>query len=442
MYDAILIANRAEIALRIMRTCRRLGIRCVVVHSQHDADAFHVREADAAVCIPASSGAGAYLSREAIVQAAVTSGVTAVHPGYGFLSEDPEFAAQVEDAGLVFVGPRPETIRGMGDKVGARVTAAAAGVPLSPGTPALGPDDDIKEAAAELGYPVIVKLVAGGGGIGMRRVDDASGLQAAVEAARKRGQRFFGDGRVYLEQFIEGGRHVEVQVVGDGRGRAVHLFDRDCSIQRRHQKVVEEAPAPALPSQVSEPLRRSAVDLATHLCYRGAGTVEFMVSGSTFHFLEMNTRLQVEHPVTEAITGIDLVEWQLQVAATGQLPVSDQAAIHQRGAAVEGRLYAEDPDTFLPAAGPLNTLTWPAPGEGHRVDPGYEQHDEVTVDFDPLIAKLIAWGEDRPSALARFSAMLEETDVSGTTTNLPRLRAIVKHPDFRSADYTTSFLNS
>lgn len=435
MFEKILIANRGEVALRVIGTCRRLGICTVVIHSASDANAFHVREADEAVCLPSRRAAEAYLDPRAIAAAAGAAGAQAVHPGYGFLAEDPRFAEAVEAAGLVFIGPTAETIEQMGDKVRARALAEAAGVPVTDGTPALSSLAEVTTAASSLGFPLMMKLAGGGGGIGVSIVREPGDLKRSFDTARLRGERFFGDDRVYLERYVQSGRHVEVQVFGDGKGAVVHLFDRDCSIQRRHQKVVEEAPAPGLTDELGGRLRRSAVDLARSMNYRGAGTVEFMVTDDAYYFLEMNTRLQVEHPVTELVT----VEWQLYVASRCTLPVSQQELVTMRGSSVEVRLYAEDPWSGLPTAGALESITWPRSTPGRRVDAGYESGDEITTEFDPLVAKLMAWGETRPEAVETLSDMLEETAVSGTRTNLPMLSEVLRDEAFQRAEVRHQF---
>ena len=413
----LLVANRGEIAVRIFSTCRRLGLRTVAVAGPGDEGALHTRVADTVV--PVAS----YLDATVLVDAARESGAELVHPGYGFLAESASFAEAVIDAGLTWVGPPPDALRRGGDKLEAKRIAAAAGVPT---LPAGDPE--------ELGYPLLVKAAAGGGGRGMRVVRDAGELEEAMEAAAREAEAAFGDGTIYYERFLPGPRHVEVQLMGDRHGNVVALGERDCSVQRRHQKVMEESPPPLLPAAVRALLARHAVAFGNAIGYESAGTTEFLVDGDDVFFLELNGRIQVEHPVTEAVTGLDVVELQLRVANDESLAGTE---IESHGHAVEARLYAEDPRTFLPQPGVVTRLRFP---ETIRVDAGIEEGDEIGGAYDPMIAKLVAHGADRDDALDRLAAALDETVVEGVTTNLPFLRWLVAHPAFRDADLSTDFL--
>ena len=441
MFQRILVANRGEIARRVLRTCRRLGVETVAVFSTADRHALHVREADAAVLVGEAPVAASYLRADAIVEAALQTGAQAIHPGYGLLSENAAFARAVREAGLVFIGPSPETIAEMGDKLRARRLAVEAGLPVLPGSQAVSVHDvqALELAAAEVGFPILVKLSAGGGGIGMTRVDDPAKLIKAVKKAARRGESAFGDSTAYLERALDRPRHIEVQVLCDHDGTALHLFERDCSLQRRHQKVVEEAPAPDIPDSLRRRLCEGAVALCVRVGYLGAGTVEFLVGADgAHHFLEMNTRIQVEHPVTEMITGIDLVEWQLRIAAGEALPFS-QAEVRRDGHAIELRLYAEDPVHFLPRPGTIEVWTPPA-GEGIRVDHALESGAEVTPFYDPMLAKLVAWGPDRDAAIARARSALASMELTGLTHNGPLHEAILTDPGFIAADVHTGLL--
>jgi acetyl/propionyl-CoA carboxylase alpha subunit len=412
----LLVANRGEIAVRIFRTCRELGIATVAVSAPDDAGALHTRIAGETVEI------SAYLHSEEHIRAALRVGADAIHPGYGFLAENADFAEAVEAAGLVFVGPTPEALRVGGDKLAAKQAARAAGVPvLDEGDP------------AELGFPLLVKAAAGGGGRGMRIVRSPVELEDAVDAARREAKAAFGDDTMFFERYLERPRHVEIQLVGDGAGRAVALGERECSIQRRHQKVLEESPSPALSPTLRAAMSEAAVAFASAISYRSAGTAEFVLDGGEFFFLELNGRIQVEHPVTELVTGLDLVAAQLELADGGSLPPRAEP----RGHAVEVRLYAEDPRTFLPQAGTLEQLRLPT---GVRVDAGVEEGDEVGIAYDPMIAKLIADGTTRDETLDRLADALAETEVGGVVTNLPFLRWLVAHPALRSGETTTAFL--
>jgi acetyl-CoA carboxylase biotin carboxylase subunit len=427
----VLVANRGEIARRIIRGCRARGLGSIAVYSEADRDAPHVKDADRAVAIGPAPARDSYLDVGRIIAAARESGADAVHPGYGFLSENWRFAEACAQAGLTFIGPSPEAIRAMGDKTEARRRMAAAGVPIVPGSSEPVADAAAAERfAANVGYPVILKAAAGGGGIGMAKVTTAGDLAPAWATATRRAQAAFGRAEVYVERYVERGRHVEVQVFGDAKGTVVHMHERDCSIQRRHQKLVEESPAPGLAPAIKRGLTDAAVAGARAIGYVNAGTLEFLVDAQGFYFLEMNTRLQVEHPVTEQVTGIDLVVAQLDVAAGQPLPWS-QEAIVQGGAAIEVRVYAEDPaKNFLPSPGTITRLSL-AHGEGLRVESGVVEGSAVSVHYDPLLFKLIATGADRSQALARLAGGLEACVVEGVKTTLPLLRTIVSHPEFR-----------
>jgi acetyl-CoA carboxylase, biotin carboxylase subunit len=441
VFRKLLVANRGEIARRIIRACRELGVATVAVHSDVDAAAPHVRDADEAVAIGPAPARQSYLSIEAVVGAALGAGAEAVHPGYGFLSENWRFAEACRQAGLVFVGPSVDAIRSMGDKTEARRRMAAAGVPVLPGSDgAVGHVEAAARIAAEVGFPLLLKAAGGGGGIGMARVNGPADLPAAFAAVRRRAEAAFGDPAVYIERYAERARHVEVQVFGDGDGQVVHLHERECSIQRRHQKLVEESPAPGLPARVKDGLTRAAVDGARAIGYVNAGTMEFLVEGSgDFWFLEMNTRLQVEHPVTEEVTGLDLVVAQLRVAAGAPLPWR-QDEITQRGAAIECRVYAEDPAKgFLPSPGRITALGWPE-GPGIRVESGIVVGSEVSVHYDPLLLKLVTRGATRDEAVARMARALDGCLIEGVKTTVPFLRRVVAHPDFRQGTVHTQMV--
>jgi 3-methylcrotonyl-CoA carboxylase alpha subunit len=437
----LLVANRGEIAVRIMSTARRMGVSTVAVFSDADADALHVALADKALRIGPASAAESYLDMDAVLAAAKAGGADAVHPGYGFLSENADFAERCGDAGLVFVGPSPAAMRTMGSKAGARALMRSAGVPVVPGYD--GDDQAVATlttAAAEIGFPVIVKASAGGGGRGLRVVASAAEFQDALSSARREAVAGFGDDRMVIEKHIPVARHVEVQIFGDHHGNILHLFDRDCSIQRRHQKILEEAPAQGLAHELRRALQDAAVAAARAVGYVGAGTVEFLVAHDQFFFMEMNTRLQVEHPVTEAITGVDLVEWQLMAAAGRPLPVT-QAELAWNGHAVEARLCAEDPGAgFLPQTGRLDHLRLPQVEAGIRIDTGLVEGDVVLPHYDSLMAKIIAHGRDRDEAIARLKRALDETEVAGVATNRPFLSRIVASEPFRRGDLDTRFL--
>ena len=442
MLDSVLVANRGEIARRVLRTARRMGIRAVAVYSDADADLPYVREADEAVHIGPAQPARSYLDAGALIEAARKTGAAAVHPGYGFLAENADFARQVIAAGLTWVGPDPEAIEQMGDKIRARNLMERAGVPVSPGT--REPVMDVAAAVAEagrIGYPVMVKAAAGGGGIGMGAAADEAGLRAAFETARSRAERFFGAPEILLERFVERARHVEVQILGLAGGRVVALGERDCSVQRRHQKVAEETPSPGISAGLRERMLAAAVQAGEAVGYRGAGTVECLVDAAagSFVFLEMNTRLQVEHPVTELVTGIDLVEQQFLVAA-GEPPSFDPAAVRPAGHALELRVYAEDPVRFLPGPGTITEWAEPA-GNGVRVDAGYQAGNTVTPFYDPLLAKLCVHGADRAQALDRAREAVAAFRITGPKTNLAFHADLLTSPEFVSGDYDTSLVS-
>jgi len=440
MLKSVLIANRGEIACRVVRTARRLGLRTIAVYSEADRGALHVRLADEAMCIGPAAARESYLNVARILDAARQTGAEAIHPGYGFLSENAAFAKACAEAGVVFVGPPAQAIVQMGSKSEARRLMAAAGVPVLPGYDDDQSDARLVQAARAVGFPLLIKPTAGGGGKGMRIVREAGELAGSLAGARREALKAFGDDRVLLERFVEKGRHVEIQVFADAHGHAVHLFERDCSLQRRHQKVIEEAPAPALSDTTRAAMGAAAVAAARAVGYRGAGTVEFLYDGREFYFLEMNTRLQVEHPVTEMITGLDFVEWQLRVASGEPLPLA-QEQLTRRGHAVEARLYAEDPERgFLPSTGVLTRLRLPEALEHVRVDAGVQQGDEVSVHYDPMIAKIVAWAPDREAALERLRCALEQTEVEGVRTNARFLWEILGAPQVRAGDVSTRLL--
>ena len=443
MFDTLLIANRGEIAVRVIRTLRRLGVRSVAVYSDADAGAKHVREADVAVRLGPAPARDSYLSIERLLDAAAQTGAQAVHPGYGFLAENAGFARACADAGLVFVGPPPEAVDVMGDKIRAKLAVMAAGVPVVPGRAEPGmTDDDLVEAAQEVGFPVLVKPSAGGGGKGMRLVHTPAELPAALLSARREAASSFGDETLFLERFVLRPRHIEVQVLGDNHGSVVHLGERECSLQRRHQKVVEEAPSVLLDEATRARIGAAAVDTARSVAYTGAGTVEFIVSADApdeFFFMEMNTRLQVEHPVTELVTGLDLVEQQLRVAA-GEPLTFTQDEVRLTGHAVEVRVYAEDPARgFLPTGGRALLVREPAE-QGVRVDSALTEGVDVGTTYDPMLSKVIAWGPDRRTALAKLDRALATNVVLGVGTNTAFLRALLQHPDVRAGRLDTGLV--
>jgi 3-methylcrotonyl-CoA carboxylase alpha subunit len=440
MIRTLLIANRGEIACRIIRTARRMGIRSIAVFSEADAGAQHVLLADEAHPIGPSRATDSYLRGDRILAAARASGAQAIHPGYGFLSENADFAEACAEAGIIFIGPPPAAIRAMGSKAESKRLMEQAGVPIVPGYHGEAQDEATLAAeATRIGFPVLIKASAGGGGKGMRPVPRAEDFAAQLAGARREAKAAFGDDRVLLERYLQKPRHVEVQVFADSQGNTIHLHTRDCSVQRRHQKVLEEAPAPALPPALRIRLHEAATAAARAVGYVSAGTVEFIVEGEDAFFMEMNTRLQVEHPVTEMVTGLDLVEWQLRIAAGEPLPLAEAPAPH--GHSVEVRLYAEDPaQDFRPSTGPLRRFHLPAPAADLRIESGVVQGDSITPFYDPMIAKLVAWGPDRPAALARLSAALAECRVAGITSNLGFLARLAGHPAMLAAELDTGFV--
>jgi 3-methylcrotonyl-CoA carboxylase alpha subunit len=440
-FNKLLIANRGEVAVRIIRACKELGIRTVAVYSEADEGAMHVRLADEAYLLGPAEATESYLNVERISEVIEESGAEVVHPGYGFLSESAGLARAVEEAGAVWAGPPAEAMEKVGDKIQAKELARNADVPTIPGYSGEEQDEErLAEEAEGIGYPVLVKASAGGGGRGMRPVYRAQDFVEAVRGARREAESAFGEGSVFLEKLVENPRHVEVQIMGDNHGNVVHLYERECSIQRRHQKVVEEAPSPALGDELRESICAAAVRLAHEAGYRNAGTVEFLLSGEEeeFYFLEMNARLQVEHPVTELVTGLDLVHLQLSVAAGEELPIS-QGDVTLRGSAIEVRLYTEEEGTGLPAGGKLRLFA-PSEGPGIRNDTGVETGDEVTLHYDPMIAKLIVFASDREKAVLRLRRALGDYEVLGVPTNLPLLRRIADHPSFEAGETTIDFL--
>ena len=442
MFSKVLIANRGEIACRVIATCRRLGIATVAVYSDADRNARHVRLADEAIHIGPAAARESYLRSDAILEAARRSGAQAIHPGYGFLSENADFADACVAAGIAFIGPPASAIRAMGDKSAAKALMAKAGVPLTPGYHGDQQAPDFLRTQADgIGYPVVIKASAGGGGKGMRKVERSEDFVDALASCQREAASAFGNDHVLVEKYVERPRHIEIQVFGGGHGEAVYLFERDCSVQRRHQKVLEEAPAPGMSADRRAAMGKAAVDAARAVGYVGAGTVEFIAGpDGDFYFMEMNTRLQVEHPVTEFITGTDLVEWQLRVAAGQPLPKrQDELAIH--GHALEARLYAEDADRgFLPSTGTLRRLRLPTPSANVRVDTGVEEGDSITPYYDPMIAKLIVWDVDRDAALRRMSQALADCQVVGVTTNAGFLRRLVQTDSFANAKLDTALI--
>ena len=440
MFTKVLIANRGEIACRVIRTCQNLGIKTVAVYSDADEKALHVRMADEAEHIGASPASESYLKGDAIIKAAKKTKAQAIHPGYGFLSEAPAFAKAVEQAGLVFIGPSADVIAQMGDKVSARRIAQAAGVPVVPGTEGEISDAEAEAAAAEIGYPLMVKAADGGGGMGIRIVREPGELAEAIQRARTQAQNSFGSNRIYIERRVENASHVEAQVFGDQHGNVIHLFERDCSVQRRNQKVIEETPCVKLTPEVREALLQSAVRLTKSIGYTGAGTIEFLLDqdGTHFYFLEMNTRLQVEHPVTEMVTGVDLVELQLRVADGEHLPV-EQDEVLRNGAAIEARIYPEDPVMLLPTAGRVEEIIEPS-GYNIRIDgalyPGYE----ISPYYESMMAKVIVRGKDRETAIANLHQALDAYKIEGVVTNIPLVQRVLDHKAFAHGTYDTGFL--
>ena len=443
MFATLLIANRGEIACRVIRTARRLGIRTIAVFSEADADAQHVRLADEAHCIGGPRPQDSYLRGDAILEVALRTGAQAIHPGYGFLSENADFADAVLAAGIAFVGPSGASMRKMGSKAGAKDLMAAAGVPVVPGYTGEDQSADVLQREADrIGYPLMIKAAHGGGGKGMRIVRDAGEFAAHLQSCQREAANAFGRDRVLLERYIEHPRHIEIQVFGDHHGGAIHLGERECSAQRRYQKVLEESPSPFLTPELRARMGAAAVLAARAIDYANAGTVEFIVAPSgEFFFMEINTRLQVEHPVTEEVTGLDLVEWQLRIAAGEPVPLAQDAVV-QRGHAIEVRLYAEDPDAgFLPGSGTLQTLRLPPPSRHVRIDAGVVEGDVVTIFYDPMIAKLIVWDEDRPRALARLRDALARCEIAGPKSNIGFLERLVRHPAVTGGSIDTGYLD-
>jgi acetyl-CoA carboxylase biotin carboxylase subunit len=441
--NKILIANRGEIAIRIMRACRELGIKTVAVYSEADKNAQHVQFADEAVLLGGAAPKESYLNVDALLRAAGDSQADAIHPGYGFLSENASFAAAVESANLTFIGPSADSIRAMGDKAESKILMKKAGVPTVPGFEGLESYDDFKKAASEIGYPVLVKAAAGGGGKGMRVGNAQSELKEAIELARREALNAFGDERLLIEKYLAEAHHIEIQVFGDKHGNLVHLFERECSVQRRHQKIIEESPSPLLTPELRARMGEAAVNAAQAVNYYNAGTVEFIFDPKTqqYYFLEMNTRLQVEHPVTELVTGLDLVHWQIRIAAGEKFPFT-QSDLHQHGHAIECRVYAEDPATgFLPSTGKLLQFIQPQ-GPGIRVDSGFATGDEVTHFYDPLLAKLIVYAGNREDAIKRMKSALNDFIVHGVVTNIDYMHAVLETDDFKQGKVSTRWVET
>ncbi|WP_216829351.1 acetyl-CoA carboxylase biotin carboxylase subunit [Alkalihalobacterium elongatum] len=441
MFQKVLIANRGEIALRIIRTCQRLGIKTVAVYSEADAESLHVKHADEAYLIGKPRVNESYLNLEVILEKAKEAGVDAIHPGYGLLSENSNFAKRCKEEGITFIGPSPDVIASMGSKIEARKAMEQAGVPVVPGiTRPLADADEAVQIANEIGYPVMLKASAGGGGIGMQVVRSDEEIQKAFEGNQKRATDFFGDGAMYVEKFVENPRHIEIQILADQSGNTLYLWERDCSVQRRHQKVVEEAPSPFLDEETRRKMGEAAVRAAKAIGYENAGTIEFLVDeDKNFYFLEMNTRLQVEHPVTEEITGLDLVEQQLKIAF-GQLLELKQEDVQKQGHAIEVRIYAEDPKTFFPSPGKITAFQLPEQ-PFVRNECAVSEHSVVTPFYDPMIAKLIVKGEDRTEAIEFLQEALKSYVVEGIKTNIPMLQTVAEHPSFIAGDVTTNFVS-
>ena len=441
MFKKILVANRGEIAVRVIRGCREMGIKTVAVYSESDRKSLHVQVADEAVCVGPPPASESYLDMERILDAARSTGAEAVHPGYGFLAENAQFARMCEENGLVFIGPKSESMELVGDKIRARISMEKAGIPIIPGMKGtLKSLDEYVQQASAIGYPVMIKASAGGGGKGMRIARDEESLRAGVEAGSREAKGAFGDDSVYLEKYIEEPRHVEVQILADNFGNTVHLFERECSIQRRHQKIIEESPSPALDPELRERMGRTAVQVVKAAGYNNAGTVEFLLDKDlNYYFLEVNARLQVEHPVTELVTGVDLVHQQIHIAAGNKLSLR-QEDLRQRGHAIECRIYAEDPQNrFLPSPGPILFLKEPA-GPGIRHDSGIYSGWEVPIHYDPILAKLIVWGENRETACKRMIEALNDYVVLGVKTTIGFLKDVFSHPAFLEGRTTTGFI--
>ena len=440
--NKLLVANRGEIALRIMRTAREMGIKTVAIYSEADRNALHVRYADEAVCVGPAPSAESYLRADAIIDVCRKLNVDAIHPGYGFLSENAHFAQMVRDAGLIFVGPSPQAIETMGNKLAAKAAVSAYNIPMVPGTPSAITDRaEAKLISARIGYPILIKASAGGGGKGMRVVENDAEFDEQMDRAVSEAISAFGDGSVFIEKYVTSPRHVEIQVLGDQHGNIIHLFERECSVQRRHQKVVEEAPSAILTPEIREAMGQAAVDVARACGYYGAGTVEFIVNDNLdFYFLEMNTRLQVEHPVTEQITGVDLVRQMIYIAEGKPLTIR-QKDLHIKGHAIEVRVYAEDPaNNFLPDVGTLDTYVRPQ-GNGVRVDDGFEQGMAIPIYYDPMIAKLVTYGDTRAEAIQKMIRAIDEYQISGVQTTLPFGRFVMEHDAFRSGQFDTGFVS-
>src|SRR5438874_10149068 len=440
-FRTLLIANRGEIACRVIRTAKAMGLRTVAVYSEADRDAMHVAMADEAVLLGPARARDSYLNIKRVIEVAHKSGAEAVHPGYGFLSESAEFAQTCADEGLVFVGPTADMISAMGSKSGSKLLMEKAGVPLVPGYHGEAQDDaTLAKAADQIGFPVLIKASAGGGRRGMRIVRSPGELAAGLTSAKREAKAAFGDDRMLIEKFVDNPRHIEVQIIGDSHGNLLSLFERECTLQRRHQKVIEEAPSPTLNATQREAVCAAARKAAAAVSYVGAGTIEFVSNGKDVFFIEMNTRLQVEHPVTELITGIDLVEWQLRVAFGEKLPLA-QDEIKLNGHAIEARVYAENPQkNFMPSVGRIKTWRTPVEGGGLRIDAGYREGDTVSPYYDAMLAKVIAWAPTRDVAIDKLNRGLEETDVRGIVTNIPFLSALLTHPDVRANAIDTGFI--
>jgi acetyl-CoA carboxylase biotin carboxylase subunit len=441
MFNKILIANRGEIAIRIIRACRELGIKTVAVYSTADVNAQHIQLADEAILLGDAAPKESYLNVDKLIRAALDSKADAIHPGYGFLSENASFAAAVDSAGLTFIGPSADSIRAMGDKAESKILMKQSGVPTVPGFEGLTSDEDFKQAAKEIGYPVLIKASAGGGGKGMRVVNAESELSEAIESARREALNSFGDENLLIEKYLADAHHVEFQVFGDKYGNLVHLFERECSVQRRHQKIIEETPSPLLTPEIRAKMGAAAVAAAKAVNYYNAGTIEFIFDPilSSFYFLEMNTRLQVEHPITELVAGIDLVQWQIRIAAGEKFPFV-QSDFHQHGHAIECRVYAEDPSNgFLPSTGRLLQFLEPR-GPGIRVDSGFKTGSDVNHFYDPLLAKLIVHAETRDVAIQRMQTALREFIVHGVVTNIDFMQAVLKHEDFAQGKVSTRWV--
>ncbi len=440
LFDKVLIANRGEIASRVIRTCRSLRIKTVAVYSEADVDSLHVKQADEAVLIGPPSPSESYLNVEAIIRAAVDTGAEAVHPGYGFLSENADFVHACEEAGLRFIGPSAGVMERMKDKALARQLAQEAGLPLLPGTDAAVSDDQTMELAQEIGFPIMVKAAYGGGGIGIRVVESPELLEESVYRARSLAQSSFGSSHIYLEKYVESPSHVEVQVLADQHGNALHLFERDCSVQRRNQKVIEETPSPKLNATRRQKMYRAALALVHHIGYTNAGTVEFLLDRKgDFFFIEMNTRIQVEHPVTEMVTDLDIVEWQIRIAAGEQLSLT-QEEVHSQGHSIEARIYPEDPITLLPTTGTIGKLKQPK-GDHVRIDGSIFRGYEISPHYDSLMAKVITWGETRDEAIETLQKALKRYRIPDITTNIPAVLRVLAHPEFSDGAYSTQLLS-